>query len=111
MSKGSWPAACPEGSARSIRVIARRMALSERSASKGGGHKQVVFHFLKDYSTREGNGLLFEACPKTSTSRARMLDILKAHAVEMGSTDPTTLSQLPERATKHPAPKKHAGVT
>lgn len=54
----------------------------------------ILFHLWKGHKNPSGNGLLFQADPKSSTSREKMDQILKKIATEM-EVDRIPYSQLP----------------
>jgi hypothetical protein len=55
----------------------------------------IVLHLFKGLESEEGNGLLFEALPKDSTSREELLARLKKDAAKMGAKEEVVFSQLP----------------
>jgi hypothetical protein len=65
----------------------------------------IVLSLFKGVQQEGGNGLLFQAEPKVSVSRAEMLAELKDRAVEMGSKQEVKFSQIPELPAKAPSHK------
>jgi hypothetical protein len=63
----------------------------------------LVLSFFKGVQSEDGNGLLFQAEPKASVSRAEMLARLKERAAKMESKQELMFSQIPELPAKAPA--------
>ena len=59
----------------------------------------LMFHLFKGHGEK-GNGLLFEAHPKSSITREEMLTRLKAIGAEIGAKQEIVFSQLPTLPTK-----------
>lgn len=55
----------------------------------------LQFDFFKGSSKPGGDGLAFNATPKTSTNRAEMLQRLQSAAKKMGASKPFAFSQIP----------------
>jgi hypothetical protein len=62
----------------------------------------LVLSLFKGVKREGGNGLLFQAEPKDSVSRAEMLTKLKARAAEMGSKQEMKFSQIPQLPANSP---------
>jgi hypothetical protein len=56
----------------------------------------LVLEFFKGSNRKEGDGLMFQAYPKSSVSRSEMLDKMRTTAKRMKSTDPVAFSQIPK---------------
>jgi hypothetical protein len=63
----------------------------------------IVLHLWKGHNDPEKDGLLFEALPKSTTSREMMTEKMISECLKMGAKTPFTFSQLP-------SVPKHSGV-